>query len=74
MEFPEKLLLHDYAKAFDYVDHNKLWKILKEMAVPGHLSCLLRKLYAGPEARTGHRTIDWFKLGKGIQQGCVLSP
>ena len=66
----------DYAKAFDCVDHNKLWKILKEMGVPDHLTCLLRKLYAGQEAtvRTGHSTTDWFQLGKGIQQGCILSP
>ena len=59
----------DYAKAFDYVDHNKLWKILKEMGVPDHhLTCLLRNLYVGPEAtvRTGHRTTDWFQIGKGV--------
>ena len=64
-----------YAKAFDYVDHNKLWKILKEMGIPDHLTCLLRKLYAGQEAtvRTGHGT-DWFHIGKGVYQGCVLSP
>ena len=66
----------DYAKAFDCVDHNKLWKILKEMGIPGHLTCLLRNLYAGQEAtvRTGHRTIDCFQIGKGICQGCILSP
>ena len=66
----------DYAKAFDYMDHNKLWKILKEMGIPGHLTCLLRNLYAGQEAtiRTGHRTTDWFQIGKGVCQGCVLSP
>ena len=66
----------DYAKAFDCVDHNKLWKILKEMGVPDHLPCLLRKLYAGQEAtvRTGHVTIDWFQIGKGVCQGCILSP
>ena len=66
----------DYAKAFDCVDHNKLLKILKEMGIPDHLTCLLRNLYAGQEApvRTGHGTIDWFQIGKGIQQGCVLSP
>ena len=65
----------DYAKAFDCVDHNKLWKILKEMGIPDHLTCLLRNLYAGQETvRTGHGTTDWFKTGKGIRQGCILSP
>ena len=66
----------DYAKAFDRVYHNKLWKILKEMGIPDHLTCLLRKLYAGQEAtvRTGHGTMDWFKIGKGVHQGCILSP
>ena len=66
----------DYAKAFDCVDHNKLWKILKEMGLPDHLTCLLRNLYAGQEAtvRTGHRTTDWFQRGKGVRQGCILSP
>ena len=66
----------DYAKAFDCVDHNKLWKILKEMGIPNHLICLLRNLYAGQEAtvRTGHGTTDWFKIGKGARQGCILSP
>ena len=65
----------DYAKAFDCVDHNKLWKILKEMGIPGHLTCLLRNLYAGQEAtvRTGHETTDWFQIGKGVHQGCILS-
>ena len=65
----------DYAKAFDCVDHNKLWTILKEMGVPDHLICLLRNLYAGQEAtvRTGHGTTDWFQIGKGVRQGCVLS-
>ena len=65
----------DYAKAFDCVDHNKLWKILKEMGIPDHLTCLLRNLYAGQEAtvRTGHRTTDWFQIGKGVHQGCILS-
>ena len=60
----------DYAKAFDCVDHNKLWKILKEMGIPHHLTCFLRNLYAGQEAtvRTGHRTMDWFKMGKGYVQ------
>ena len=66
----------DYAKAFDYVNHSKLWKILKEMAIPDHLTCLLRNLYAGQEAgvRTGHGTTDWFQTGKGVCQSCVLSP
>ena len=63
-------------KGFDCVDHNKLWKILKEMGIPDHLTCLLRNLYASQEAtvRTGHGTIDWFQIGKGVQQGCILSP
>ena len=66
---------NDYAKAFDYVDHNKLWKILKEMAIPDHLTCLLRNLYAGQESvRTGRGTTDWFQIGKGLCQGCILSP
>ena len=66
----------DYAKDFDWVDHNKLWKILQEMGIPGHLTCLLRNLYAGQEAtvRTGHTTTDWFQIGKGVCQGCILSP
>uniref|UniRef100_A0A8C0AFS8 RNA-directed DNA polymerase n=1 Tax=Bos mutus grunniens TaxID=30521 RepID=A0A8C0AFS8_BOSMU len=66
----------DYAKAFDYVDHNKLWKILKEMGIPDHLTCLLRNLYAGQEAtvRTGHGTTDWFQIGKGVCESCILSP
>ena len=66
----------DYAKTFDCVDHNKLWKILKEMGTPGDLTCLLRNLYAGQEAtvRTGHETTDWFQIGKGVHQGCILSP
>ena len=66
----------DYAKAFDCVDHNKLWKILKDMGIPEHLTCLLSKLYAGQEAtvRTGHGTTDWFQIGKGVCQGCILSP
>ena len=65
----------DYAKAFDCVDHNKLWKILKERGIPDHLTCLLRNLYAGQEAtvRTGHGTTDWFQIGKGVCQGCILS-
>ena len=66
----------DQAKAFDSVDHNKLWKILKEMEIPDHLTCLLRNLYAGQKAmvRTGHGTTDWFQIGKGVCQGCILSP
>ena len=66
----------DYAKAFDCVDHNKLWKILQVMGIPDHLTCLLRNLYAGQEAtvRTGHGTTDWFQTGKGIHQGCILPP
>ena len=68
--------LIDYAKAFDSVDHNKLWKILKEMGIPDHQTWLLRKLYVGQEAtvRTGHGTVDWFQIGKGVCQGCILSP
>ena len=66
----------DYAKAFDCVDHNNLWKTLKEMGPPDHLTCLLRNLYAGQEAtvRTGYETTDWFQIGKGVRQGCILSP
>ena len=66
----------DYPKAFDCVDHSKLWKILQEMGIPDHLTCLLRNLYAGQEAtvRTQHRTMDWFKTGKGVHQSCILSP
>ena len=66
----------DYAKAFDSVDHNKLWKILQEMEIPDHLTCLLRNLYAGQEAtvRIGHGTTDWFQIGKGVHQGCILLP
>ena len=66
----------DYAKAFDCLDHNKLWKILKEMGIPDHLTCLLTNLYAGQEAtvRTGHETTDWFQIRKGVCQGCILSP
>ena len=68
--------LIDYVKAFDCVDHNQLWKILKEMGIPDHLTCLLRNLYAGREAtvRTGHGTTDWFQIGNGVRQGCILSP
>ena len=66
----------DYAKAFDCVDHNKLWKILKEMGIPDHLTCLLRNLYTDQEAtvRTGHGITDWFQIGKGVSQGSILSP
>ena len=66
----------DYAKAFDCVDHKKLWKILKELGIPDHLTCPLRNLYAGQEAtvRTGHGTTDWFQIGKGVRQVCILSP
>ena len=77
-EFQKKVYFcfTDYAKAFDCVDHNKLWKILKEMGIPDHLICLLRNLYAGQEAtvRTGHGTTDWFQIGKGVHQGYILSP
>ena len=75
---PEKhvLCFINYAKAFDCVDHNKLWKILKEMGIPDHLTCLFKNLYAGQKAtvRTGHRTTDSFQMGKGVHQGCILSP
>ena len=66
----------DYAKAFDCVNHNKLWKILKQMGILDHLTCLLRNLYAGQEetVRTGHGTTDWLQIGKGVRQGCILSP
>ena len=66
----------DYAKVFDCVDHNELWKILREIGIPDHLTCLLRNLYAGQEAtvRTGHGTTDWFQIGKGVNQDCILSP
>ena len=77
-EFQKNIYFYfiDYAKAFDYVDHNKLWKILKEMEIPDHLTCLLRNLYAGQEAtvRTGHGTTDWFQIGKGECHDCILSP
>ena len=77
-EEPEKNIYFcfiDYAKAFDCVDHNKLWKIHQEMRLPDHLICLLRNLYAGQEAtvRTGQGTTDWFQIGKGVCQGCILS-
>ena len=66
----------DYAKAFGYVDHNELWKILQEMGLPNHLTCLVKNLYAGQEAtvRTGHGKTDWFQIGKGVRQGWILSP
>ena len=71
-----KFIIIDYAKAFYYVDQNKLWKILKEMGIPDHLICLLRNLYAGQEVtvRTGHGTRDWFQISKGVHQDCILSP
>ena len=77
-EFQKNIYFYfiDYAKAFDFVDHNKLWKILKVLGIPVHLTCLLRNLYAGQEAtvRTGHGTTDWFQIGKGAYQRCILSP
>ena len=77
-EFPKNIsfCFIDYAKDFDCVDHNKLWKIMKEMGIPDHLTCLLRNLYAGQEAtvRTGHGRTDWFQIGKGVRQGCIWSP
>ena len=75
-EFQKNICFIDYAKAFDCVNHKKLWKILKEMGIPDHLICLLGNLYAGQEAtvRTGHGTTDWFQIGKGVRQACILSP
>ena len=77
-EFQKKIYLFffDYSKAFDFVDHNKLWKIIQEMGKPDHLICLLRNLYAAQEAtvKTGHEMTDWFQIGKGVYQGCILSP
>ena len=75
-EFQKNICFIGYNKACDCVDHNKLWKMLKEMGIPDHLTCLLRNLHAGQEAtvRTGLGTMDWFKIGKGMCQGCVLSP
>ena len=75
MEFQENTCFTDYTKAFDYVDHNKLWEILEEMGIPGHLTCLLRNLYAGQEAtvRTERGTTDWFQIGKGVHQGYILT-
>ena len=66
----------DYAKAFDCVDHDKMWKILQPMGIPDHLTCLLRNLYAGQEAtvRTGHGTINWFQIGRRLHQDCILTP
>ena len=74
--FQKNFCFTDYAKAFDNVDHNKLWKILQDMGIPDHLTCLLRNLFAGQEAtvRTRHGTMDWFTIGKGVRQGCILSP
>ena len=66
--------LIDYTKAFDCVDHNKLWKILKDMGIPDHLTCLSRNLYADQEATVTYGTTDWFQIGKGVRQGCILSP
>ena len=75
-EFQKNICFIDYANAFDCVDHTKLWKILKEMGIPDHLTCLLKNLYAGQEAtvRTGHGKTDWFQIGKEVCQGCILSP
>ena len=75
-EFQKNICIVDYAKAFDCVDHNKLWKILKEMGILDHLTCLLRNLYAGQDTtvRTGHGTTDWFQIGEEVCQGCILSP
>ena len=75
-EFQKNICFIDYAKVFDCMDHNKLWKIFKEMGIPDHMTCLLRNLYAGQEAtvRTGRGTTDWFQIGKGVHQDCILSP
>ena len=75
-EFQKNTCFIDYTKAFDSVDHNKLWKILQEMGIPDHLKYLLRNLYADQEAtvRTAHGTLDWFQIGNGVRQGCILSP
>ena len=64
----------DYAKTSDYMDHNKLWKIVKKTRIPNHLTCLLRSLYAGQEVTAKHGTMDWFQIGEGVHQGCILSP
>ena len=75
-EFQKNICFFDYAKAFDYVNHNKQWKILKQMRISDRFTCLLRNLYAGPQAtvRTRHGAMDWFQIGKGVYQGCILSP
>ena len=75
-EFQKNFCFIDYVKAFDCVDYNKLWRILKEMGIPDHLTCLWINLHAGQEAtvRIGHGTTDWFQIGKGVCQGCILSP
>ena len=75
-EFQKNICFIDYTTAFDYVDHNKLWKILQEIGIPDHLTNLLRNLYAAQEAtvRTGPGTTDWFQIGKGVRQGYILSP
>ena len=75
-KFQENICFIDYAKAFDCGDHSKLWKILKGMGTPDHLTCLMKNLYAVHEVtvRTGHGTTDWFKIGKGVHQGCIFSP
>ena len=75
-EFQKNICFIDYARAFDWMDHSKLWKILEEMGISDHLTCLLRNLYAGQEAtvRTGYGTTDWLQIGKGVRQGCILSP
>ena len=75
-EFQKNICFIDYAKAFDCVNHNKLWKIPKERGIPDHFTCFLRNLYAGqePTVRTGHGKTDWFQIGKGVRQGCILSP
>ena len=75
-EFQKNICFTDYAKVFDWVDHNKLWKILKEMGTLDHLTCLLRNMYAGQEAiaSTRYGTTVWFQIGKGVCQGCILSP
>ena len=74
IEFQKNICFIDYTKAFDCVDHSKLWKILPEMGIPDHLTCLLRNLYAGQEATVRTRTTDWFQIRKGVHQGCILSP
>ena len=75
-EFQKNICFINYVETFDSMDQNKLWKILKEMGIPDHLTCLMRNLYADQEAtvRTGHGTTDWFQIGKGVCQGCMLSP